>query len=122
MFDVYSQTGNVGGVLISHHGNNLLYSNTHVTHEDTNEVMKIEKGQSYDLVNDEGDILAINFESALGVGDGFSDEVFLAMLIHRAQAKLAKNHNEQDSLVLRSLKMAFDCMLSDASSEVVHEW
>ncbi|WP_336040673.1 hypothetical protein [Acinetobacter calcoaceticus] len=115
MFEVYSQTGNVGGVLISHHGNCLLYSNTHATIEDTHEVIKLPSGQSYELVNEE-DIVSINFESALGAGDGFSDELILSMLIHRAQAKVDVNHNEHDSLVLRSLKMAFDCIASGVSS------
>ncbi|WP_322977437.1 hypothetical protein [Acinetobacter pittii] len=118
-FEVYSQTGNVGGVLISRHGNNLLYSNTHATTEDTQEVSNIASGQSYELVNHEGDLITINFESALGVGDGFNDEVILAMMIHRAKAKLEVNYNEQDSLALRSLKMAFDCIAGDVPSALV---
>lgn len=117
--EVYSQTGNVGGVLLSRHGNNLLYSNTHVMTEDTQEVSKIASGQSYELVNHEGDLITINFESALGVGDGFNDEVILAMMIHRAKAKLEENYNEQDSLALRSLKMALDCIVGDVPSVLV---
>lgn len=118
-FEVYSQTGNVGGVLLSRHGNNLLYSNTHTTNEDTQKVVKIESGQSYELVNHDGDLITINFESALGAGDGFSDEVILAMMIHRAQEKLKSNHNENDSLALRSLKMAFDCIVGGVSPALV---
>ncbi|MCH2003652.1 MULTISPECIES: hypothetical protein [Acinetobacter] len=114
MFEVYSQSGNASGVLISRHGDCLLYSNTHETNEGQ-EVIKLLKGQSYELVNDD-DIVSINFESALGAGDGFSDELILSMLIHRAQAKVDVNHNEHDSLVLRSLKMAFDCITSGVSS------
>lgn len=115
MFEVYSQSGNASGVLVSRHGDCLLYSNTHETNEDSQEVIKLLKGQSYELVNDD-DIVSINFESALGAGDGFSDELILSMLIHRAQAKVDVNHNEHDSLVLRSLKMAFDCITSGVSS------
>ncbi|HEO1794078.1 TPA: hypothetical protein VAM27_003013 [Acinetobacter baumannii] len=114
-FEVYSQTGNLSGVLLSRHGNNLLYSNTHITNEDTHKIVKIESGQSYELVNHDGDLVTINFESALGVGDGFSDELILAMMIHRTQAKLELNQNEQDSLALKSLKMAFDCIVGGVS-------
>lgn len=118
-FEIYSQTGNVGGVLLSRHGNNLLYSNTHAVNEDTQKVVKIESGQSYELVNHDGDLITINFESALGVGDGFSDELILAMMIHRTQAKLEVNDNEHDSLALRSLKMAFDCIVGGVSPALI---
>lgn len=112
-FDVYSQSATgAKGVLLIKHGDNLLYQNTHRIDDETGEAQEIQKGQSYELVSDEGDILSVDFESSDGKGDGVSEFLLLSMLIHRAEAVCETEPTEENKMYLRSLLLAKDARKS----------
>lgn len=110
MFDVFSQSGNVHGVLVRSNKNQLVYAHNHVTHE-TGEVETIPLGMSYELVSGD-DVQQVLFESSPGQADGVDTEAVLSMLIHREKSLLTDLASEADLLVIKALQMALDALQS----------
>lgn len=111
MFDVFSRSGNVHGVLVQSNKNQLVYAHNHVTHE-TGEVEIIPLGASYELVSGD-DIQQVLFESSPGKADGVDTQAVLSMLIHREESLLSDIASEADLLVIRAMKMALDALQVD---------
>lgn len=109
LFDVYSQHNTVCGELVAHLGNTLIYADTHVKSENTDEVLRLAEGKSYLVIVGDQEVVALQFESNHGAGDGLTEESLLQVLLHKATTH---NHesSEEHSLYIRALQMAVDAL------------
>jgi hypothetical protein len=108
MFEVFSRSGNLHGVLIQANKNQLIYAHDKVMLE-AGEVQEIPMGISYELVSSD-DAQQLIFESAPGMEDGVDTESVLSLLIHREESLLSDTSSEAQLLAIRSMKMALDAL------------
>ncbi len=110
MFDIYSQFNTVSGQLIERTQNALIYVNTRVINEETQEIELLPAASSYEVVTGNEDHVSIKFESLPGADDGISEEALLKVLKHRIEERLKVEFSESLSLSSRSIQMALDSL------------
>ncbi|MCK4108879.1 hypothetical protein [Acinetobacter radioresistens] len=115
MFDVFSRSDSVHGVLVNKCEKQQIYANTKEIME-TGEATEIPLGVSYHLVsNHEAQNLV--FETAPGLGNGTDTKTVLEMLIHREVSLSGGTVSEAHALAIRTLQLALDALqaLSNAA-------